>query len=385
MRRPTTLSAPFVREVTEPSRYGDGRGGFGLSLLVKRTSVPGRLSKTWSQRITIGGREVMIGLGSYPTVTLTEAKKRAADNWRERELGRDPRRGFGVPTFAEATAATVALRAAGWKDPEAGVARWLSTLTRYAGSFGAKPVSEVTPADVVNALAPHWHVRPQTAKTVAERVGVVMVWALGMGHRTDNPVPAALAALGPQRTNGHAHHATVGYRGLPAALGRMRATGGAEVVRLALELVALTATRSSEVTGMVWEEVDLSAATWSIPAERYKTGRGLRVPLSTGAVELLEKARALSGATTGPVFRSPRDGKPLYGEAFRRLVKASGMGTVHGLRSSFRDWCAETGVLREVAEESLGHALKGIEGAYRRSDLLEQRRVVLQSWGDHLR
>ena len=385
LRRPTTLTARYVEEVTDPSRYGDGRGGFGLSLLVKATSVPGRLSKTWSQRLTLGGREAMIGLGAYPGVTLTEARKRAAANWRERELGRDPRKGHGVPTFAEATEATVALRAPGWKDPEGNTARWRSTLTRYAGAFGAKPVDEVTPRDVVNALAPHWHTKPQTAKTVAERIGVVMVWSMGMGYRTDSPVPAALAALGPQRANGHNHHATVGHAGLPAALGRMGAGGGAEAFRLALELIALTATRTTEVTGMIWEEVDLSTATWSIPAARYKTSRQLRVPLSTGAVELLEKARALSGATTGPVFRSPRDGKPLYGEAFRRLVKASGMGTVHGLRSAFRDWCSETGVSGEIAEQSLGHAVKGIEGAYRRTDLLEQRRAVLQAWSDHLR
>ena len=206
-----------------------------------------------------------------------------------------------------------------------------------------------------------------------------MSWAIGAGHRTDDPTPAVVAAL-PNTRNGKQHHAAVPHGDLGALLADIRVNGAPPAARLAFEMLALTAVRSNEVRSMTWAEVDADAAVWTIPAERMKAARPHRVPLSTRALAVLAEARTL-GTGDGLVFTG-NTGAPITNDAARRLL--GGKATLHGLRSTFRDWCSETGVSGEVAEQALGHTVKGVEGAYRRTDLLEARRAVMAAWSDYL-
>ena len=380
MTRPKTLSAAFVRTVTRPGRYGDGRGSHGLSLLVKPAAIPGRWSKTFSQRLRVGGKQVHLGLGAWPVVRLAEAREAALANRRIAAQGKDPRTASEVPTFAQATAIVVKLHSAAWKPGSRTEAQWRASMaTHVLPHIGDRPVDEIGVADVLAVLTPTWTATPETGKRIATRISTVMSWAVGAGHRTDDPTPSVVAAL-PNTRNGKQHHAAVAHGDLGALLADIRVNGAPPAAKLAFELIALTAVRSNEVRSMTWAEVDADAATWTIPPERMKSARPHRVPLSTRALEVLAEARTLTDGQ-GLVFTG-RTGAPITNDAVRRLL--GGKATLHGLRSTFRDWCAETGVSGEVAEQALGHVVRGVEGAYRRTDLLEARRAVMADWAAYL-
>ena len=372
------LTAGQVRAVTRPGRYGDGYGGHGLSLLVKPTAS-GALSKTWSQRLRVGGRQVMVGLGPYPLVTLAEARALAIDNARAARAGRHPAM-RGAPTFEEASETVIAQRSEAWRSA-ATAQTWRRLLERFAlPVVGDLPVADITRAHLYAVLAgcPHRTSRDRLAAIV----GAVMSWAVGAGFRDDDPTAAAVAAL-PRRAARVEHHAAIAWRDLPGALRQVRSCGAQPAVRLAWEMVALTACRTAEVRGMAWTEADLHSAVWTIPAERYKTGRAHRVPLSEGALRVLEQALGHSRGSPLVFPRGPGD-RELAANALRRLSARLGLGTVHGLRTAFRSWAADTGVPDSVAEAALGHVVAGAAGAYQRSDLLERRRPVLQAWSEHL-
>ena len=384
MKRPKKLSASFVKTVNRPGRYGDGRGGFGLSLLVKPTTT-GRLSKTWSQRLRIHGSPVNIGLGAYPVVTLAEAREVALANRRTVARGRDPRSG-GVPTFAEAVETVCQIHSASWRSKKYQV-QWRSTLKNHAfPRIGHKPVSKITTADVMGVLLADdfWNRKGVTARVVRQRIGSVMKWAVAQGYREDNPAGDAISAALPRNGSRVQHRPALPHQRVGAALDRVRSSGANASTKLCVELLVLTACRSGEVRRAKWSEFDLEKSIWTIPEDRTKSGREHRVPLSTGAKRVLGEAKAL-GASNGVVFPGLR-GKPLSDITFPKLFQRLEIGCVpHGMRSSFRDWCSETGVAREVAEASLAHVVKNkVEAAYARSDLLERRREVMEAWSDYL-
>ena len=374
--RPRTLSAAYVRNIREAGRYGDGRGGYGLSLLVKGTST-GRLSKTWSQRLYLHGRPVMIGLGKYPVVTLGEARAKALENKRTAEQGIDPRTG-GVPTFAEAAEKVLAIHAEGWRDQRT-AAIWRSSLERLAYPiFGSRPVDQITTGDVLTVIAPLWIAKRATATKVKNRIGAVMSWAVAQGYRPDDPTAAVTAAL-PRTGGATTHQRALPHAQVAAALATIRSADAWAGIRLAMEFVVLTATRSGEVRGARWDEIDFDAEVWSIPGARTKTNRPHTVPLSTEMLAVLDQARAIADVS-GLCFPSIT-GRVLANSTLSRLCQSSNLGAVpHGFRSSFRDWCGETAVPREVAEACLAHTVKGVEGAYARSDLLERRRPIMDRW-----
>ena len=220
MKRPKKLSASFVKTVNRPGRYGDGRGGFGLSLLVKPTTT-GRLSKTWSQRLRIHGRSVNIGLGAYPVVTLAEAREVALANRRTVARGRDPRSG-GVPTFAEAVETVIAIHSPSWRSRGKYEANWRGTLRNHAlPRIGHKPVSAITTADVMGVLLADdfWNSKRVTAQRVRQRIGAVMKWAVAQGYREDNPAGDAISAALPQERH---------PRPAPAGVAARRGCGGAQ-------------------------------------------------------------------------------------------------------------------------------------------------------------
>ena len=385
MKRPKKLSASFVKTVNRPGRYGDGRGGFGLSLLVKPTTS-GRLSKTWSQRLRIHANPVNVGLGAYPVVTLAEAREVALANRRTVAQGRDPRSG-GVPTFAEAVETVIAIHSPSWRSRGKYEANWRGTLRNHAlPRIGHKPVSAITTADVMGVLLADdfWNSKRVTAQRVRQRIGAVMKWSVAQGYREDNPAGDAISAALPRNDTRVRHQRALPHAEVAAALSRTRSSGASPSTKLCVELLVLTACRSGEVRRARWPEFDLKSKIWTISEERTKSGREHRVPLSSGALKVLEQAKAL-GAGTDLVFPGLR-GRRLGDATLSLLLRRLEIPCVpHGMRSSFRDWCSETGVRREVAEAALAHVVRNkVEAAYARSDLLERRREVMEAWSDYL-
>ncbi|MDE0359420.1 MAG: tyrosine-type recombinase/integrase [Gammaproteobacteria bacterium] len=383
MKRPRTLSAAFVRTVNRPGVYGDGRGGRGLSLRVHRT-LDGRITKTWRQRVRIEGRLTSIGLGPYPEVTLAEARQKALDNSRGVLLGQDPR-GRGVPTFAEAAERTIELHREAWKDGSPLPEQWESTFRLHAAPLLDKRVDRIESADVLACLSPIWNSKPAAARKAQHRITAVFRWCIGRNYRADNPVDRAVVAL--PKANGHTttHHRALPYGEVAAALRAVCRTSDTHPsAALCVELIVLTAVRPGEARGALWDEIDMAAATWTIPASRMKAGREFAVPLSTGALDVLERARKLSGES--PLVFPSRTGGPLPPKAPLRVLKRAGVAsTLHGFRSSARSWMAESGVPAEVAEACLAHVPRSqVVQAYQRSDLLARRAEVMQAWGEYL-
>ena len=387
MKRPARLSASFVRATQIPGRYGDGRGGFGLSLLVKDSlSVPGRRSKSWSQRLRIDGKPFNIGLGAYPIVTLAEAREIALENARAVRRGHDPRsaRKNTVPTFAQALDAVIDLHSASWRARGRSEKQWRASMETYAlPRLGRRPVNAITSADVLAVLLPIWNTKRETARRVRQRISATMKWAIAQGHRQDDPAGEAISEALPKNTNGKAHLKALPHRDVAAALKTIRDTRAHPTTKLGLEFLILTAARSGEVRGARWDEIDLDSATWTVPGERMKAGRTHRVPLSPQAIAVLTEAREYA-SDSDLVFPGPA-GRTITPEAYSKLLHENGVGCVpHGFRSSFRDWCSETGQPREVAEHALAHVVKGVESAYQRSDLLSSRRVLMTAWAGYV-
>ena len=382
MERPYRLSARFVATVQQPGRYGDGRGSGGLSLLVKHTAR-GQLAKSWAQRISVDGRQRNLGLGSWPHVRLAEAREKCALNLAARRRGElVTGRKRTVPTFEEAVEKVIAVHRAGWKGGSRSEKDWRATLRDYAmPKLGGRPVDRINTADVMAVLLPIWNEKRVTARRVRQRISTVMHWAVAQGYREDNPAGEAIGAALPKNGVRPRHLAALPYAEVAGALEQVRGSGAYPGTVLVFEFLVLTACRSGEVRGAQWEEIDLEGREWRIPPERMKTGREHRVPLSTGALAVLQDARALANGSE-VVFPSARGGL-LSKLAIAKLLRDLGIGAVpHGFRSSFRDWAAEcSDAPREVCELALAHVnTNSIEAAYRRTDLFERRRALMEQW-----
>jgi integrase len=384
MVRPRQLSAAFIKTVKDAGAYGDGRGGHGLTLLVKMGA--GRVLKSWYQRIRIDGQPVNMGLGAYPVVTLSDARAKALANARLVAREQDPRQGAtSVPTLREAADKVIALHAANWKDGGKSAAQWQASLDAYTmPRLGSRPVDRITTADVMAVLMPIWNEKRETARRVRQRLSAVMKWAVAQGYRDDNPAGDAIGAALPKNVGKREHQRALAHGDVARALQAIRETNAWVSTKLALEFAALTACRSGEVRGARWREVDPESATWTVPKERMKAGTEHRVPLSDRALAVLAEARGLSDGA-GLVFPSATD-RQLTDNTLSKLLRENCIDAVpHGFRSSFRDWCGDSGVAREVAEACLAHVVKNqVEAAYARSDLLERRREVMQKWADYV-
>ncbi len=382
-RRPKTLSAAFVRSVTRAGRYGDGRGGYGLSLLVKPMASTGRLSKTWSQRVRIAGRANNIGLGRYPVIGLSDARAAALKNAQAIAQGLDPR-GARVPTFAEAAETVIALHEPTWRHGARSAEIWRSSLRVYAlPVLGSMKVGDITTSDVLAVLSPIWNEKRETARRVRQRIGAILKWCVAKGYRSDNPAGDAISEALPKANGTKRHMRALPHGEVAAALDRIRKSGAWPSTKLALEFLVMTAARSAEARLARWEEIDLDAALWVVPPERMKMKREHRVPLSRRAIEVLREASTYADGS-GLVFPSVT-GRPLSDSTLSKLVRELGIACVpHGFRSSFRDWAGDAGQPREIAEMALAHAVRGVEGAYARSDLLARRRRLMQAWAAFL-
>ena len=353
-RHPNNALTPaFVRNVSQAGRYCDGQG---LYLDVRPSG-----SRGWIQRLTIRGRRTELGLDGFPLVSLKEAREKAFANRKLAREGGDPlsekRRVESTPTFADATRQVWNQLRPGWRSPQH-AQLWLSSLERYAvPRIGKMPISEVTSADVIGILAPIWHDMPPTARKLRQRIRAVMEWAVAMGLRPDNPCDRIGPVLGSQ--GGVVRH----MRALPhgqvsAVIETVRRSNARPVVKLAFEFLVLTATRSGEVRGALWTEIDRGEGAWIIPARRTKAAREHRVPLCRRALEILEEARALDRGS--PLVFPGLRRNPIATTALSELLRELKIAAVpHGFRSSFRDWAAEdTDHPREVVEAALAHVVQ---------------------------
>ncbi len=373
------LSAAFIRSAS-PGRHADGNG---LYLYVQPSGA-----RSWIQRLVIRGRRRELGLGSVALVSLAEAREKARTNRKLAREGGDPlaekRRARGVPTFAEAAAKVVEQQKAGWRNPKYPRA-WLSSLERFAfGRIGKMPVTEVTGADIYEVLAPIWHVKPPTARTLRRRMRAVLEWAVAMELRPDNPCDRVGRVLGPQNDVVR-HMKALPHREVAAALGKVRASDSLPVVKLAFEFLVLTAARWGEVRWAVWPEMDHREGVWTVPAKRMKANRKHRVPLSGRALEILDEAQRLDEESSIVFARG--HGRELAEKQVRQMLERLGIAAVpHGFRSSFRDWAAEeTDHPREVVEAALAHIVKNkVEAAYMRSDLFERRCRLMHEWSEYV-
>ena len=372
------LTAAFVRGVSKPGKYGDQHG------LILRVQPSG--SKQWIWRGTVNGRRRDLGLGGYPYVSLAEARAEAFDYRRTARKGGDPvaLRSGGIPTFTRAAETVIAMHATRWKSPGTEES-WRATLGTYVlPAIGSKPVDAVASADVMACLAPIWTTKQETARKTRQRISAIMKWAIAQGYRQDNPAGDAVLAALPKQTVGRKHFRALPHRDVSAAVATVRASHLYPTVRLAFEFLVLTAVRSAEALGAHWSEINHETRTWVVPAERTKPGREHRVPLSGPAFEVLAAARRYSDGS--PLVFPRQTGGEIPRWMLSKLPARVGIDTtVHGMRSSFRDWCGETSVAREVAEACLSHRVgNAAEQAYARSDLLERRRELMESWAEYV-
>ena len=384
------LSTKTVEKTKEPGYYCDGGG---LYLQVSPTA-----SKSWIFRYARHGRSHEMGLGSERDVSLAEARTKASDARRQLVGGTDPlaaRQGHraqeklqkaGTISFAECARKYIASHRAGWRN-EKHAEQWQNTLDTYAGPvIGELAVKDVDTALVLRVLEQIWSKKPETASRVRGRIERILDYARVRGYRSgENPARwrGHLDKILPSALNRKTreHHAALPYDELPAFMKDLRGQGG-NAAR-ALELLILTTARTGEVIGCEREkEIDLKKAVWTIPAGRMKAGKEHRVPLSPQAIKVIEAQPAGTY-----LFSGGKEGAALSNMAMLELLRRMGRDdlTVHGFRSTFRDWAAEcTSYPGEVCEMALAHAISDkVEAAYRRGDLFEKRRLLMLDWAKY--
>jgi integrase len=385
--RLTTLK---VARASKPGLYPDGGG-----LYLQITSAG---AKSWVYRFMLAGKARTMGLGSLNAVGLADAREKAADCRKLRAEGVDPIEARKrVQEAARLDAArTVTFRKCGdgyiaahrhsWRNKKH-AAQWTSTLETYAYPFlGNLPAQGVDTGLVLKVLEPIWRTKPETAGRIRGRIEAVLDWATVRGYRRgDNPARwrGHLDKLLPARSKVQKvkHHPALAYAELPAFVSELREIDA--TASRALQFLILTATRTGEVIGAKWSEID-GAGTWMVPEERMKGGREHRVPLSPPALAVVATQRKVGG-NGDYIFPGRRMGKPLSNMAMLKLLERMERDdlTAHGFRSTFRDWAAErTSYPREVAEMCLAHAIEDkVEAAYRRGDLFEKRKRLMSEWG----
>lgn len=376
----------LVREA-KPATLADGDG---LYLKIGPTGA-----SSWQYRYQIAGKRRMMGLGSCTDVTLAQAREKATEARKDVKQGIDPlavksaettAQKARVTTFQELALDYIEDHRTSWRNAKH-AQQWENTLAQYAfPKIGAKAVQDVSTEDVLGVLKKIWTEKPETASRVRNRIELVIDAGRAKGLSA-NLNPAAwrghLDKLLPRRTKASkGHHAAMDYRDLPAFFKRLT-EGRDSTSSLALQVTILTACRTSEVLLAQWHEFDMANRLWTIPGERMKAGRPHRVPLSDSVVALLESINGREGY----IFPGARTDRPLSNMSMAMVLRKLGHAdmTVHGFRSTFRDWCAEeTHYPNIVAEQALAHTIgDAVEAAYRRGDLLEKRRALMADWATY--
>jgi integrase len=395
----TDVKAKKIAPRHKPIADGTVRG-----LRLEPGQVKGRGKWIFRFVSPVNGKRRDMGLGVYPEVSIADARAKGLAARQSIAAGKDPIDEHEAERAARVTAAKVMTfekaarkvhddRKPGWKNAKH-ADQWINTLRDYAFPIiGKKRVADLVVADFADVLRPIWLAKPETATRVKQRCRAVMKWCWAQGMVSANPVDVVdhLLPHQPGKRERTTHQPSMPWRDIPAFVERTLTTGPSNVTRALLEFVVLTAARSGEARAMTWGEVDLDAKVWTVPAERMKAGVAHRVPLSKRAVETLEAQRALH-QDSDLVFPAPRGGvlSDMVLTAFLRDQKAHSseaerVATAHGFRSSFRDWASENGYARDLAERALAHTISNqAEAAYHRTDLLEQRRAMMEAWAQYI-
>ncbi|MCL3882975.1 site-specific integrase [Marivita sp. GX14005] len=411
-KKATELKDLQVRRLTQPGRHPVGGTPPGLNLNITENGA-----RSWIFRVTVGRNRRHIGLGPYPEVSLAEARQKALDMKRSIASGSDPvedRRARREALMAEVRKRTSFEEAFNrfYEEKVQGelrnakhIKQWQSTLSTYAfPTIGDKSVADITVEDILSVLRPIWLAKNETASRVRQRLEAVLDWSTVMKLREgDNPArwKGNLQQLlpSPGKVQKEKKSPAVALDQIAVWFALVRSRDG--ISARALEFLALTATRSGEVRGARWDEIDFASAIWTIPADRMKASREHRVPLSKSAVALLEnlprmvdcellfpssKNGIISDMSISAVMRRIQESEEKAGRTGFLDQRSRRRAVPHGLRSSFRDWAAErTNYPREMAELALAHSVgNAVEQAYRRSDMVERRRNMMEDWAEYL-
>lgn len=391
----TDTKARHIKPNDKPISHG---GVTGLTLHPSSTKGRGKWVLRYVSPVTQKRRNA--GLGSYPEVGIAEAAKLAQTMREQLSAGDDPLElkkaettKIVIPTFEEAARKVHTELLPGWRNKKH-ARQWISTLEQHVfPAMGTVPLDAITPANVADVLRPSWMTIPETAGRVKQRIHKVMQWAWAHGFCSANPVDVVDHLL-PQQVSASIrteHQPAMPWKVIPLYIAsRVYTEDRYNVTRGLLLFVILTACRSGEARAMEWCEIDFKRQIWTIPPGRMKGGVRHRVPLSTQALELLEQMRGLQETL---VFPSPRKQTVLSDmvlTSFLRKTKAISdtqgrFAVAHGFRSSFRDWCSEQHYPHDLAERALAHTIRNkSEAAYHRTDLLNERRPMMQAWGDYV-
>ncbi len=378
------LTAIQAKKLDKPGMHGDGGG---LYLRITKSG-----SRSWMLRITVDGRRRDLGLGRFPEVSLADARKRATAHRLTVADGGDPlaeKRKAKMPTFEEAARIVFEANTARWRNGKH-TRTWIQSLERHAFPvIGSMKLDRIGREDVLRVLTPIWTERPETARRVRQRIRTILRWAQAHGYVEHNAagegIDGALAPM-PKIINGHLR--ALPYQEVPEAVEAIRGGRASIAAKLCIEWAILTAARSGEARGARWSEIDEDNRLWTIPGDRMKAHQEHRVPLSDAALAVLEKAKGIADGSD-LVFPSPlKRGNALSDNTLMKALRSAGLAektTLHGFRSSFRDWAAEnTGAAWAAMELSLAHSVgNSVERAYARSDLIDQRRDLMQKWATY--
>lgn len=376
------LTNKFVRAAKEPGHYHDSSG---LGLMLRVTS---KKSQQWVQRVMFEGRRLELGLGSPPVVSLDQAREQALENKRLMHNGKNPldikSAKKALPTF-EAAARIAVVELSVGKAPKYGP-NFISSLALHAfPNIGGMKIDALTSRVIKDVLTDLIIAKPATGKKVKDNIHQVLKWALAKEYITIDPMKVANESL-PKAVSSFKHHASLPYQEVNGLVDTVRQSEANPLTKLGVEFLILTAARSGEARGALWEEIDLQKRLWTIPAQRMKMTNDHTVPLSDRAIEILLEARSL-GTGKGLIFPAPK-GKMLSDATWLKLVKDHGYSiTIHGFRTSFRTWTQEmTAFSEEACELSLSHRVgNSVRRAYARSERLEERARLMQAWADYLK
>ena len=369
-------------DTAKPGKHADGGG---LYLIVADSG-----SRKWVFRFMRDGKAREMGLGAASGRTLADARNKVAEAQRLLADGKDPlserAKQTEIPTFEKVAEDVIASLEQGFRN-EKHRKQWRSTLKAYAGTLMPMKIDAIETDDVLRVLRPIWTAKPETASRVRGRIEKVLDAARARGYRrSENPARwrGHLDHLLPKQAKlSRGHHAAMPYSDVPAFVEQLKARRA--VAALALEFCILTAARTGEILGARWEEIDMTGRVWAIPGTRMKAGREHRVPLTGRALEILKIMDA--ARISDFVFPGLKKDRPLSGMAMEMILRRMKVenATVHGFRSSFRDWAGnETNFPRELAEQALAHVIGDkAEQAYRRSDALDRRRLLMEAWENY--
>lgn len=395
----TLLTDVKARSMTPGSRAIAHGGVTGLTLLPSATHK-GQGKWVFRYVSPTSGKRRNAGVGSYPRISIATAGKIARDMREQIATGQDPLEikasdstKLKIPTFQEAALQVHTEMKPGWKN-EKHAHQWINTLTEYAfPKIGHVPIDQLQPRHVAEVLRPIWLDKAETASRVKQRLHAVMAWGWAHGFNQANPVDVVghLLPLQPSKTVRQEHQPAMPWPQVPAFVkAELAKAGEFDVTRRALLFLILTAARSGEVRAMTWNEVNLRTGLWIVPADRMKARQLHRVPLPSQAVSLLKEQIGQHEELVFPSIQARKVLSDMTLTALLRRIKAPSdssdrIATAHGFRSSFRDWCSENGYARDLAERALAHTVKNqVEAAYHRTDLLDQRRPMMEAWANYI-